>query len=49
MDTETFVRVAPDPKRKVHAGPDGLRMLVIGGCPGKAYEVSPNTELAAAV
>jgi hypothetical protein len=48
MDTETFVRVAPDPKRKVHAGPEGLRMLVIGGCPGEAYKVSPNTELTAA-
>ncbi|HTD07523.1 MAG TPA: hypothetical protein VK680_01415 [Solirubrobacteraceae bacterium] len=47
MDTETFVRVAPDPKRKVHAGPEGLRMLVIGGCPGEAYKVAANTELTA--
>jgi quercetin dioxygenase-like cupin family protein len=47
MDTETFVRVAPDVKRKVHAGPQGLRMLVTGGCPGKPYEVAAMTELGA--
>src|SRR5580704_1384045 len=27
MDAETIVRVAPDIKRKVYAGPQGLRML----------------------
>jgi mannose-6-phosphate isomerase-like protein (cupin superfamily) len=48
LDTETFVRVAADPKRKVHSGPEGLRMLVMGGCPGEPYKVSPNTELTAA-
>lgn len=48
MDGETLIRVAAPDRRKVHAGPQGLRMLVIGGAPGKAYEVSPMTELAAA-
>lgn len=48
LDNETFVRVGPAPKRKVHAGPEGLRLLAIGGCPGKAYEVSEMTELSAA-
>jgi mannose-6-phosphate isomerase-like protein (cupin superfamily) len=45
LDSEMFVRVGPEPKRKVHSGPDGLRMLVIGGAPGEAYKVSPMTEL----
>ena len=27
------------------AGPEGMRMLVLGGCPGKAYEVPEMTEL----
>jgi mannose-6-phosphate isomerase-like protein (cupin superfamily) len=45
MDPETFVRVGADVKRKVYAGPDGLRMLVIGGCPGEAYKIVPMTEL----
>lgn len=48
LDRETFVRVGPEPRRKVYAGPQGLRLLAIGGCPGAAYEVSPNTELTGA-
>ena len=48
MGPDTFVRVGPDVKRKVYAGPDGLRMLVIGGCPGEAYKIVPMTELEAA-
>lgn len=45
LDTETLVRVAADTKRKVHSGPEGLRMLVIGGCPGKPYEAPAISEL----
>jgi mannose-6-phosphate isomerase-like protein (cupin superfamily) len=47
LDNETFVRVAPGTKRKVHSGPEGLRMLVIGGCPGEAYKASELSELTA--
>lgn len=47
LDTETMVRVAPEPKRKVIAGPEGLRMLVVGGIPGRAFEIKPVTELTA--
>jgi mannose-6-phosphate isomerase-like protein (cupin superfamily) len=48
MDSETLVRVAPGAKRKVHSGPEGIRMLVVGGCPGEAYKISELTELTAA-
>jgi mannose-6-phosphate isomerase-like protein (cupin superfamily) len=48
LDGETLVRVGPDTRRKVHAGPQGLRMLVIGGAPGKVYEINPTTELTGA-
>jgi mannose-6-phosphate isomerase-like protein (cupin superfamily) len=48
LDAETMVRVAAETRRKVFAGPKGLRMLVIGGCPGAAYKVVESTELAAA-
>ena len=49
LDSETFVRVGTGkPKRKVHSGPQGLRMLVIGGAPGEAYKIVPTTELTAA-
>lgn len=40
-----LVRIAPEAKRKVHSGPEGLQMLVLGGRPGQAYEVSEFTEL----
>ena len=29
---------APSTKRKVRSGPDGLRLLVLGGVPGEVYE-----------
>jgi mannose-6-phosphate isomerase-like protein (cupin superfamily) len=48
LDPETLVRVGAETKRKVFSGPQGLRMLVTGGCPGAAYKVSSTTELAAA-
>jgi mannose-6-phosphate isomerase-like protein (cupin superfamily) len=48
LDPQTLVRVSADTKRKVHSGPQGLRILVTGGCPGEAYKVSPGTELEAA-
>jgi mannose-6-phosphate isomerase-like protein (cupin superfamily) len=48
MDPETMIRVAPDVKRKVFAGPQGLRMLITGGTPGQPYEIVPMTELGAA-
>jgi hypothetical protein len=45
LDGETLVRVGSATKRKAYAGPEGLRMLVIGGAPGAAYEINPMTEL----
>jgi mannose-6-phosphate isomerase-like protein (cupin superfamily) len=47
MEPETFIRVAATPKRKVLAGANGIRMLVVGGCPGEAYKIVPATELEA--
>jgi quercetin dioxygenase-like cupin family protein len=48
LEPEVFVRVGPEPKRKVFAGPDGLRMLALGGTPGAAYEVIPATDVTGA-
>src|SRR5271170_6381447 len=33
LDEDMFVRVGPGAKRKVFSGPDGLRMLALGGAP----------------
>jgi len=48
LDPDTVVRVGPETKRKVYTGPQGLRMLAVGGCPGAAYEIASMTELDAA-
>lgn len=48
FDKDVLVRIAGGVKRKVHAGPAGLTMLVIGGCPGEVYKIPPTTELEAA-
>ena len=47
IDTETMVRVGPSAKRAVMVGPEGMRLLVLGGVPGKAYEPPGWTELGA--
>ncbi|HEY8108864.1 MAG TPA: hypothetical protein VIF43_02555 [Patescibacteria group bacterium] len=38
LDPGHIVRVGPKPKRKVYPGGEGMRLLVIGGTPGKPYE-----------
>jgi mannose-6-phosphate isomerase-like protein (cupin superfamily) len=40
-----MARMGPTTRRKLYAGPEGLRVLAIGGYPGKAYEPEPITEL----
>jgi len=38
LDPDHIVRVGPAVKRKIVAGPDGLRLLALGATPGKAYD-----------
>lgn len=38
LDVDHAVRVAPEVVRKVVPGPEGLRLLAIGGTPGQPYE-----------
>jgi len=38
MDADTVVRVGPGISRRIFAGPEGVRMLALGGVPGVAYE-----------
>ncbi|MSX02960.1 MAG: hypothetical protein F2813_07345 [Actinobacteria bacterium] len=47
LDRETMARVGPTVKRKVTAGSDGIRLLVLGGVPGQAYEPPEWGELGA--
>lgn len=45
LTPDVLVRVGPETKRKIYAGPEGLRMLALGGTPGSAYEASEFSEL----
>jgi quercetin dioxygenase-like cupin family protein len=39
-----FARVGPGEKRKIVTGPEGARILALGGTAGKAYEIQPFTQ-----
>jgi mannose-6-phosphate isomerase-like protein (cupin superfamily) len=45
LDRDTLVRIAPETRRRVRSGPDGARLLMVGGRPGAAYEPPANTEI----
>jgi hypothetical protein len=38
LDQDRIARVGPVVKRKITAGPDGLRLLALGAVPGEAYD-----------
>ncbi len=45
IDSDHLVSVKAGTKRKVFSGPDGVRLLIVGGCPGAVYEVKDFTEV----
>jgi mannose-6-phosphate isomerase-like protein (cupin superfamily) len=47
IDPEVMVRVAPGTSRKVWTGDDALRLLIVGGVPGQAYEAPEVSQLGA--
>ena len=47
MDPETITMVGPDTRRKIFTGEEPMRVLAIGGTPGKAYEAPDNSQLGA--
>ena len=44
INAEVLARVGPATRRKLVAGPEGIRVLVLGGIPG-SFEAKPYTEL----
>jgi mannose-6-phosphate isomerase-like protein (cupin superfamily) len=48
LGEDVLVRVGAEAKRKVYSGPEGLSVLVLGGCPGEAYKIKSFSELASA-
>jgi mannose-6-phosphate isomerase-like protein (cupin superfamily) len=47
LGPDTMVRVGVGTKRKLTTSDEPLRVLIIGGVPGKAYEPQPNTAVGA--
>jgi mannose-6-phosphate isomerase-like protein (cupin superfamily) len=47
LDAESIVRVGPEEERKVVSGPDGIRILALGGTPGQAYEAPEVSQIGA--
>jgi mannose-6-phosphate isomerase-like protein (cupin superfamily) len=45
LDPDHIVRVGSGVKRKVWPGPDGVRLLLIGGVPGGLYEAPAISQL----
>lgn len=45
LDADHIARVGPGVKRKVWPGPDGVRLLIVGGVPGGTYEAPSISEL----
>ena len=38
LDAEHLIKVEPGTERVLSSGPDGLRVLIVGGTPGQPYE-----------
>jgi hypothetical protein len=47
LDTETAVSIKSGTRRKLWPGPDGMRIVAIGGKPGAVYEGKDISELGA--
>jgi mannose-6-phosphate isomerase-like protein (cupin superfamily) len=45
LDPETFIRIGAGVRRRVRSGPEGARLLMIGGTPGQAYVAPASFEL----
>jgi mannose-6-phosphate isomerase-like protein (cupin superfamily) len=45
LDGGNMIRIGPGARRKLWPGPEGIRILALGGVPGKAFEPARVTEL----
>lgn len=45
LANDMIVRVGPGERRRLRSGPDGARVLAIGGLPGDVYRPPANSEL----
>jgi hypothetical protein len=45
LDDSHIARVGPETKRKLWPGPDGIRVVILGGVPGEAYQAPDISKL----
>ena len=45
LETDTMLRVSSGTNRKLRTRDEGMRVLAIGGCPGKLYEAPEISQL----
>ncbi len=45
LDDSHIARVAPETKRKLWPGPDGIRVVILGGVPGEVYKAPDISKL----
>jgi hypothetical protein len=45
LDADHVARVSSGTNRKIWPGPDGMRLLAIGGVPGRVYEAPDRSKL----
>ena len=45
LDDNHVARVSPQTKRKIWPGPDGIRLVVLGGTPGESYQAPDVSKL----
>jgi mannose-6-phosphate isomerase-like protein (cupin superfamily) len=45
LDGDHIARVGPETKRKLWPGPDGIRVVVLGGVPGEPYKAPDISKL----
>ena len=47
LDPETIIRVGPEARRKIYTGPEGMRILALGGVPGGVYDAPETSQIGA--
>ena len=45
LEPDVYVRVGAEERRKIYSGPEGLRLIALGGTPGKVYDIPDTTKL----
>jgi hypothetical protein len=47
LDPDTIIRVGPTARRKIYTGPEGMRILALGGVPGGVYDAPDTSQIGA--